>query len=78
MKTASHLLDDLQSRIGQLLRSGPAADVERNVRAALAQGFQKMDLVTREEFEVQRELLQHTQERLRTLEARVADLEAKR
>jgi ubiquinone biosynthesis accessory factor UbiK len=78
MKTASHFLDDLQGRISQLLRTGPAADLERNVRAALAQGFQKMDLVTREEFEVQRELLQNAQERLRALEARVAALEAQR
>jgi BMFP domain-containing protein YqiC len=78
MNTPKHLLDDLQQRLSQLLRTATPTDLERNVRAVLAQGFQKLELVTREEFEVQRELLQHAQERIRALEARVDALESKR
>lgn len=53
-------------------------DIEKNVRALLAQGFAKLDLVTREEFDVQTQVLARTREKLTTLEARVAELEAQR
>jgi BMFP domain-containing protein YqiC len=62
------LLDDLQARVGDLLRSGPAGDIERNMKALLAQTFQRLDLVTREEFDTQVALLDK-------LRARVAELE---
>jgi BMFP domain-containing protein YqiC len=51
------LLDEMSSRVSSLLASTPAADVEKNLRAALAGLFAKLDLVTREEFDVQREVL---------------------
>lgn len=71
------ILDDLTSKVNEALASGPAKDVERNVRALLAQGFSKLDLVAREDFEVQSLLLARTQEKLIALEARVAELEVR-
>ena len=55
-----------------------AQDVEKNARALLAQGFAKLDLVTREEFDVQTAVLARTREQLTALEARVKELEAQR
>ena len=69
--------DDLQHRVLGLLRSGPAADMERNLKALLAQAFQRLELVTREEFELQRELLARTREKLDTLEKQVQQFEAR-
>jgi BMFP domain-containing protein YqiC len=57
-------------------RQQPRQRPEKNARALLASGFSKLDLVTREEFEVQREVLAHTREKLADLEHRVARLEA--
>lgn len=71
------ILDDLTSKVNAALASGPAKDVERNVRALLAQGFSKLDLVAREDFEVQSLLLARTQEKLIALEARVTELEVR-
>lgn len=65
---AQQLLAEAQSRIADLLRASPAADLERNLKALLAQTFQKLELVTREEFEVERERLARLQVRLETLE----------
>lgn len=50
-------------------------DMEKNLRAALQSAFGKLDLVTRDEFEVQAAVLQRTREKLESLEARVAELE---
>lgn len=68
-------LSDLQTRLMELLRASPAADLERNVKAMLGQTFQRLELVTREEFDLQRELLARARARLEQLEARVAELE---
>jgi BMFP domain-containing protein YqiC len=62
------LLADAQVRLAELLRASPAADLERNLKALLAQTFQKLELVTREEFEVERERLARLQIRLEALE----------
>lgn len=70
------LLDEMSSRVSSLLASTPAADVEKNLRAALAGLFAKLDLVTREEFDVQREVLARTRAKLQALESRIAELEA--
>ena len=51
------------------------ADIEKNIRAALSATFAKLDLVTREEFDVQTQVLLRTREKLEALEQRVADLE---
>ena len=72
------LLDEIAAKLNEIMASGPAKDFEKNARALLAQGFTKLDLVTREEFEVQAAMLDRTREKLTALEARVVALEAQR
>jgi BMFP domain-containing protein YqiC len=72
---ATTILEDLQSRIAQLLAQSPAKDLEQNVRALLRQGFSRLDLATREELDLQTELLSRARARLSELEARVSALE---
>jgi BMFP domain-containing protein YqiC len=72
------LLNELQSKIGQLMQQSPAADLEKNLKALMSQGFAKLDLLTREEFDVQTEVLARTRAKLEQLEARVAELEAQK
>jgi hypothetical protein len=69
---------DLQQRLGEIVRNSPASDIERNLKAVLAQAFQKMELVTREEFDATVELLASMRTRLQALERAVADLEERR
>ncbi len=65
------LLNEMQTRLGELFRASPAADLERNMKALLAQTFQRLDLVTREEFEIQQELLAKLRGRVLELERRL-------
>lgn len=67
---------DLQNKINQAIENSPAKDIEKNVKAMMTQGFAKLDLVTREEFDVQAQVLAKTRSKLEALEARVAELEA--
>ncbi len=69
--------EELQGRVSELLRNSPAKDIEQNVKAVLAQGFAKLDLATREQLELQAELLSRTRIRLEQLELRVAALETR-
>lgn len=71
-------LEDLTKRISALLAQTPAADIEKNLRALLTAQLAKLDLVTREDFEVQKALLARAQARLAELEKRLAELEAGR
>jgi BMFP domain-containing protein YqiC len=71
----SNLFDDFQAKINEALENSPAKDIEKNVKALLTQGFSKLDLVTREEFDVQAQVLARTRAKLEALEARVAELE---
>lgn len=71
-----NFFDDMQARINQAIENSPAKDIEKNVKAMLSSGFSKLDLVTREEFDVQAQVLAKTRTRLEALEARVAELEA--
>jgi ubiquinone biosynthesis accessory factor UbiK len=70
------IIDELSAKLSAAANSGPAKDIEKNMRALLAQGFAKLDLVTREEFDVQTQVLARTREKLAALEAQVAELEA--
>ncbi len=70
------LLDEINDRVRAVLAQGPAADLEKNLRAMLAGVFSRLDLVTREEFDVQREVLARTRAKLVELEKKVADMEA--
>jgi BMFP domain-containing protein YqiC len=67
--------DDLASRISALIAATPAKDVEKNLRAMLSSALGRLDLVTREEFDIQREALARARARLAALEAKIAELE---
>jgi BMFP domain-containing protein YqiC len=71
-------LDDLARQLAQSLPQNLRAlggDLERNFRALLQSGLERMDLVTREEFDVQTAVLERTREKLETIEARLGELE---
>ncbi len=70
-------IEDLQQRIGSLFAATPAADLQRNLKALLTQQFSQLDLVTREEFEIQREVLAKAREKIAALEARLGQMDAR-
>jgi len=70
-------LDELAQRIGKMIEASPAKDIEKNAKTMLQSGLARLDVVPREEFAVQSELLVRTREKLEALEARVAELEAR-
>jgi BMFP domain-containing protein YqiC len=72
------LFDELRKRIDEALRDSPAQDLEKNLRALLAAWFERLDLVLREDFEVQKKLLERAQAKLAELEQRIAELEARK
>lgn len=67
--------DELNARVSELIAGSPAKDLEKNLRALLLTFFSRLDLVTREEFDVQAKVLARTREKLAALEARLAELE---
>jgi BMFP domain-containing protein YqiC len=71
----ARLLEEIDRRMKDILARGPAADLEKNLRALLQSAFSRLDLVTREEFDVQREVLARTRAKLAELEAKLAELE---
>lgn len=71
------LLDDISAKFSALLAATPARDVERNARAMLSGMLSRLDVVTREEFDVQVEMLARARVRIDQLEARIAALENK-
>ncbi|HEX5127832.1 MAG TPA: accessory factor UbiK family protein [Rhodocyclaceae bacterium] len=77
MQINSKLFEDFNAKLSELIANSPAKDIEKNIKALAAGAFSKLELVTREEFEVQREVLVRTRERLAQLEAQVAALEAR-
>lgn len=74
--TTPRILDEIGAKLSELAANSPARDIEKNLKAVAASAFGKLDLVTREEFDVQREVLAHARQRLAELENRVAALEA--
>lgn len=68
-------MDELSARIRDFLAASPARDVEKNIRVLLGGFFSRLDLVSREEFDVQAKVLARTREKLAQLEARLAELE---
>ncbi|MGL1834663.1 accessory factor UbiK family protein [Rhodocyclaceae bacterium SMB388] len=74
--TSPRIFDELGNKLSELAASSPARDIEKNVKALLGSAFGKLDLVTREEFDVQREVLAHARQKLHELEDRVAQLES--
>lgn len=73
------LLDDIARRLNSAMPASARAvqnDLEKNLRAATQSVFARLDLVTREEFDVQRKVLARTREKIEQLEKQVAALEA--
>ncbi|GAB1579533.1 accessory factor UbiK family protein [Bordetella petrii] len=77
MNNRTQWIEDIQKNLSDLIARSPAADLERNVKAMMGQAFNKMDLVTREEFDVQADLLARARERVEQLNTRIQQLEAR-
>ena len=77
MEKMQTIANDMQTKVGDVIRQSPAKDLEKNVRGLMTQGFQKLDLVTREEFDLQTQVLAKTRAKLEALEAKVNALEKK-
>jgi ubiquinone biosynthesis accessory factor UbiK len=75
--TSAKIIEDIGARISEAIASSPARDVDKNVRALLNGALGRLDLVTREEFNVQAEVLLRTREKLEAMALRVAELEAR-
>jgi len=71
------ILDDISTKIRNLMAESPAGELEKNLRALLQSAFAKLDLVTREEFDVQSQVLLRAREQLNVLERKVEELEAR-
>ena len=69
------IFEEVSAKLKDVLGQSPAADIEKNLRAILQSVFAKLDLVTREEFDVQQAVLLRTREKLEALEAQVSALE---
>ena len=71
------LLSELAARLAAMAAANPARDLEKNVRGMLASAFTRLELVSREEYDVQTQVLARAREKLAALEARVAQLESR-
>ena len=71
------LLGELSARLAALAADNPARDLEKNFRAMLSSAFTRLELVRREEYDIQSQVLARAREKLAVLEKRVADLEAR-
>lgn len=69
-------INEISNKIKELINNSPLSDIEKNLNALLEGAFTKMGLVSREEFDVQAEVLRNTREKLLQLEAKLAELEA--
>lgn len=73
------MFEEMAQKLGAVLPDGLQAiqrDVEKNFKTILQNSFAKMDLVTREEFDVQTEVLRRSREKLDQMEKQIAQLEA--
>lgn len=73
----NRIFDDISARVSEVLAKSPVKDIEKNLRGMLSSAFSRLDLVTREEFDVQAKVLARTREKLVAIEARVSELEKK-
>jgi BMFP domain-containing protein YqiC len=68
-------LEELSAKVRDLVAKSPAGDLDKNIHALLQSAFTKLALVSREEFDVQTEVLRRTREKLEHLEKKLAELE---
>ncbi len=71
------MFEEFSARLSTIIAASPVADIEKNAKALLSGFFTKLDLVSREEFDIQTQVLQRTREKLKALEERVARLESR-
>ena len=71
------ILGDLAAKLAGIAAANPAKDLEKNFRGLLSSAFARMELVSREEYDVQVQVLARAREKLAALEARVAELEGR-
>ncbi len=71
-------LTEISNKIRQIVKDSPLPDVEKNIDALLKGMFTKMELVTREEFDVQTEVLKRTRQKLEDLEKKLSEIEARK
>ena len=69
------IFDEVSAKISETIANSPAKDVEKNVKSMLGSAFNRMDLVPREEFDIQQQVLIKTRTKLAELEERLARLE---
>lgn len=69
------MIEELSSKLREMLAKSPAGDLEKNIHALLQSTFTKLALVSREEFDVQTEVLRRTREKLEALEKKISELE---
>jgi len=69
------LVTEMAGKVSEVLAMSPARDMEKNLKASLSAWLSRLDLVTREEFDVQAQVLARTREKLAELEARLNGLE---
>ncbi len=69
------IFEEVSAKLGETIANSPAKDVEKNVKAMLGSAFNRMDLVTREEFDIQQQVLIKTRTKLAELEERLSRLE---
>lgn len=70
-------IENLSNKIKEIVASSPLADMDKNIHALIKGALTKMELVTREEFDVQAEVLRHAREQLVNLETKLEALEEK-
>lgn len=70
-------IDQLQARVGGFLKAKGLENLENPMAQLMRQTLQELNFVSLEDFEVQKEILNRLRERVKTLEARVAELEGK-
>jgi hypothetical protein len=73
--TPPSFINDVVNKLGEVLKQSPAKDIEQNLKAGVTSMLGKLDMVSREEFDVQTEVLARTRDKLAQLEARLAELE---
>ena len=73
----SEKINEISSKINEMIKLSPLADVEKNINALIKSAFTKMELVSREEFDVQADVLRNVRDKLVLLEEKLAELEEK-
>jgi BMFP domain-containing protein YqiC len=71
-------LNEISNKIREIVKDSPLPDIEKNIDALLKSMFTKMELVTREEFDVQTEVLKRTRQKLEELEKKLSEIETRK